>query len=112
VATTNQLPSVIPDALLDRFDAVIHVPIANPKAFDGQWNSAQLQDAAKKTIYLNQKPPAGKGNRPVGLRAFKAIDRIVGSGLELPKAAELVIGKEASQWLCASIILAEPAKAA
>jgi MoxR-like ATPase len=111
VATTNQLPSVIPDALLDRFDAVIHVPLPNPKAFCGAWNSNSLKDAAKKTIYLAQKPPAGKGNRPIGLRAFKAIDRIVGTGLELPKAAEIVIGKEASAWLCASILLADTALA-
>lgn len=112
IATTNQLPSVIPDALLDRFDAVIHVPLPNPKAFASAWHSNDLREAAKKTIYLAQNPPAGKGNRPIGLRAFKAIDRIHATGVPISKAAELVIGAEASHWLVASILLAEPTSVA
>lgn len=107
VATTNQQPTVMPEALLDRFDVVIHVDKPAPWAFKTGWHSREIAAAAEKTIYLNPDQVKGKGQRPIGLRAFKAIDRLHGqSGLPVPDAARLVIGAEAGRWLCTAMDLA------
>lgn len=106
VATTNQLPSVLPEALLDRFDVVIHVPKPSPFAFRPNcWNNQALSFAAQKAIYLTDGPQKGAGGRPVGLRAFKAIDRLHNSGLPMDHAARLVIGEEAGRWLMTAMTL-------
>jgi len=109
VATTNQLPSVLSDALLDRFDAVINVTLPNPKAFEAKWAHEGLRDAAKRVVYLNDASVRGKGGRPIGLRAFRSIDRFIASGVPLADAAQLVVGADASRWLVSAITLSDAA---
>ncbi len=107
VATTNQAPTVMPEALLDRFDVVLHVEKPAPIAFTRGWHSQDLAAAAEKTIYLGAETAKGKGQRPIGLRAFKAIDRLHGqAGMKIPDAARLVIGAEAGRWLCTAMRIA------
>jgi hypothetical protein len=115
VATTNQKPSVLPEALLDRFDVVMHVPMPSPDAFKAKWYSDKLRDAAIKTIFLKEeagqnliKEARANKNRHVGLRAFRAIDRIHGEGkIEIKDAARLVIGDDAGRWLMTALKIAE-----
>jgi hypothetical protein len=110
VATTNQLPQVIPPALLDRFDAVLHVELPNPRAFGGKWHSDKLRDAALNVLYLRsaeQNGIRGADGRDIGLRAFRSIDRYIGRGVTLQKACEIVIGKDAGQWLAVACSLSE-----
>lgn len=110
VATTNQLPQVMPPALLDRFDAVIHVPSANPAAFTGKWNSQALRNAALRVIYLKsaeREGIQGADGRQLGLRAFRAIDRYIGRGVPFAKACEIVIGAQAGKWLAVACQLSE-----
>jgi hypothetical protein len=108
VATTNQSPTVLPEALLDRFDVVCHVPSPSPFAFQGNnWNNQKLAETAEKAIYLSETPQRGQGQRPIGLRAYKAIDRLEHSGLPIQEAATLVIGEEASRWLMTAIQIAK-----
>lgn len=108
VATTNQVPTVMPEALLDRFDVVINVHKPAPWAFQTGWNDQRIAAAAERSIYLNDGGLKGKGNRPIGLRAFKAIDRLHGgaSSLPLEDASRLVIGAEAARWLCTAMQIA------
>lgn len=107
VATTNQSPTVIPEALLDRFDVVCHVPSPSPYAFvEKHWYNGDLAKTAAQAIYLSETPQRGKGNRVIGLRAYKAIDRLNGAGLQLKDAASLVIGEEASRWLMTAMSIA------
>lgn len=106
VATTNQLPSVIPEALLDRFDVIMHVTKPSPEAFKKGWNNQRIAQAAENTILLNKGDvPRGKGNRPVGLRCFRAIDRLENENIPLDKAASLVMGEEASRWFSTAMKL-------
>jgi len=108
VATTNQMPQVMPPALLDRFDAVLHVDRPNPRAFAGKWHSEKLRDAALSVLYLKsdeQSSIRGADGREIGLRAFRSIDRYVGRGVALEKACEIVIGKDAGQWLAVACSL-------
>lgn len=109
VATTNQAPTVMPEALLDRFDVVLHVRRPAPWAFlASQWHNPKLAEAAERTILLNANEAKGKGSRPIGLRAFKAIDRLHGAGkLPVEDAARLVVGAEASRWLCTAMALGQ-----
>ena len=110
IATTNQAPTVMPEPLLDRFDVVIHVTRPAPWAFQSGWYSRQLAEAAERAILLTSDGNSikGKGNRPIGLRAFKAIDRLHGgqAKLALNDAARLVIGKEAAHWFMTAMKLA------
>lgn len=109
VATTNQAPTVMPEALLDRFDVVMRVEKPAPWAFQNGWYSKELAEAAEKAIYLQDNQSLkGKGQRAIGLRAFKAIDNLSGNGssIDLPTAARLVIGEEASRWLMTAMKLA------
>lgn len=109
VATTNQNPGVLPEALLDRFDAIFNITKPAPEAFDESiWSSPRLARVAEECIYLNNAPPRGKGDRPIGLRAFRAMDRLVGAQLHLDDAARLVIGPQASSWLTTAMRIAEP----
>lgn len=101
VAATNQQPTVMPEALLDRFDCVFHVKYPCPDVFQPEhWTSEKLREAAKKMVYLpvEGEKRLAKG-RPVGLRAFRAMDRLHASGLSVSDAARLVLGEEASRWL-------------
>lgn len=110
VATTNQLPQVMPPALLDRFDAVIHVPTANPAAFTTKWNSVSLRNAALRVIYLRQAEREGiqgADGRQLGLRAFRSIDRYIGRGVPFAKACEIVVGANAGKWLAVACQLSE-----
>lgn len=107
LATTNQTPASLPEALRDRFDVTIHVTLPNPKAFDkAHWFDASLFEAAKRTIYLNDAPVKDRNNRPIGLRSFKSIDKLRSTGLPLEDAARLAIGADASRWLCSAVALA------
>ena len=107
VATTNQPVSVIPEALLDRFDVVCHVPSPSPFAFvEKHWHNGKLAATAEQAIYLSDRPQRGQGNRVIGLRAYKAIDRLEHAGVPLPEAANLVIGEEASRWLMTAMSIA------
>ena len=108
VATTNQAPTVIPEALLDRFDCVMHVSSVAPYAFTAPWYNAKLRDAAERTLLLSQTEAKGKGQRPIGLRAFKSMDRLIGEAkLDIKDASRLVIGEEAARWLMTAMSLAE-----
>lgn len=105
VATTNQQPTVMPEALLDRFDVVLHVKYPDPEVFkNGVWHDSKVKEAAKRTIYLNEKP-SGAGGRPMALRAFRAIDRLTGNGIKLEDATRLVVGAETSKWLATAMKL-------
>jgi hypothetical protein len=106
IATTNQPPTGIDEALLDRFDVVMHVPSPSPSAFEPRhWHSKPLCEAAKRCAYLPDSKVRGQGGRPVGLRAFKSIDRMIASGLDTPEAARLALGDEAGKWLCMAMTL-------
>lgn len=106
VATTNQKPSTLPEALLDRFDAVIEIKTPHPDAFaSNAWADQDLAEAAKRNIFLNVQPPKSGAGRPVGLRAFRAIDGLVRQGLDLEHASRLTLGAETGQWLCSAIKL-------
>jgi hypothetical protein len=106
VATSNQPPASIPEALLDRFDVVINVTVPSPSAFDPmQWHSPQLCEAAKRCAYLPDEKVRGQGGRPIGLRAFKSVDRMMASGMATQDAARLVLGVEAGKWLCMAMAL-------
>lgn len=105
VATTNQMPSVLPEALLDRFDAVFHVVKPAPWAFTTGWHNPELSRVAESAVYMGADVPKGKGSRPLGLRAFKSVDRLVQSGIEVGTAARLVMGPEAARWLSTAISL-------
>lgn len=108
VATTNQNPTVIPEALLDRFDVVLHVPKPCPVAFKANnWFNKKLPCIAEQSLYLSETAQKGMGGRPVGLRAFKAIDRLQASGMPLEDSARLVVGPEASRWLMTAIAIAK-----
>lgn len=108
VATTNQLPSVMPEALLDRFDVVINVMQPSPKVFSlGKWHNKALARAAENSIFLTREVPKGKEGRAIGLRAFRAIDRLNEAGLPLPDASRLVIGESASRWLMTSMAISK-----
>lgn len=112
VATTNQLPTVIPGALLDRFEVVIHVTAPNPAAFNPQlWNSPDLCEAAKRVVYSRgDNKPKARGGRPIGLRNFRAIDKMLGrSDLGIEFAATLVLGPDAGRWLCEAMRIAKAA---
>lgn len=107
VATTNQAPTVMPEALLDRFDCVMHVAHVAPYAFQAPWHNPGLRDAAERMLLLNSNEAKGKGQRPIGLRAYKSIDRLVGEGgLTMSAATRLVVGEEASRWLMTAMSLA------
>lgn len=109
VATTNQAPTVMPEALLDRFDVVMHVSKPAPDAFLPKgWHNKSLAEAAEKALLLSSPSDLrGKGQRPIGLRAFKSIDRLQGeNNLQLLDAARLVVGEEASRWLMTAMNLA------
>lgn len=106
VATTNQVPTTLPEALLDRFDTCIRVELPNPRAFYEQWHSNEVRVAAFRTTYLSSQPLKGPGNRTVGLRAFKSIDRFVGAGLPLDEAASMVLGDESGKWFAIAVRIA------
>jgi hypothetical protein len=109
VATTNQQPTVLPEALLDRFDAVFHVKYPSPEAFrKDAWEANSVREAAKKVVYLEEATNKGAGGRPVGLRAFRSIDRLHGGGKKLPLdvAARMVVGQESAHWLMTAMKLA------
>lgn len=112
VATTNQLPTVIPEALLDRFEVIIQVTAPNPAAFNpALWHSPVVCETAKRVVYgsTGNKPKARSG-RPIGLRNFRAIDKMMArGGLDLGSAATLVLGAEAAQWLVHALRIAEAA---
>lgn len=107
VATTNEVPTVLSAALLDRFDAVIQITKPNPEAFaEASWHNQDLRAAAAAAIFLNKSGVrVGQGGRPVGLRAFKSIDRFCKSGLPLDQAAEIAVGKELAKWLVTSLVI-------
>lgn len=103
VATTNQLPTVLQPALLDRFDAVLHVEKPNPAAFGGVWHSDVLCMVAARTFFLKgTTPPRCADGRVLGLRSFRAIDRYLGRGVPFAKSCQLVVGNEAGVWLAAA----------
>lgn len=107
LATTNQQPSSLPEALQDRFDVIINIKIPAPAAFNPEgWNNKQLCEAAKRAIYLSDSPVKGKTGKPIGLRAFRSIDRLIGQGLKIEDASRLAIGEDASRWLCSAVTLA------
>lgn len=108
VATTNELPTILSAALLDRFDAVISITKPNPEAFQAShWFNQDLRLAAASSVFLNKTPKAGAGGRPIGLRAFKSVDRFCKAGLALPDAAKIALGEEPGKWLVSALILAE-----
>jgi len=111
VATTNQLPTTLPEALLDRFEVVLQAPLPNPAAFThGLWHSEQLLEAAKRTVYVpSNPPPKGRGGRPIGLRNFNAMDRLVSRGLDIKDAARLVVGQDAGNALISAMKIAKAA---
>lgn len=101
VATTNQLPTVIPEALLDRFEVVIQVTAPNPAAFNPQlWHSKDLCEAAKRVVYNpGESKTKARNGRSVGLRNFRAIDKMMArGGLSMESAASLVLGAETGRW--------------
>jgi len=104
VATTNELPSVLQANLLDRFEVVYNVQFPNPEAFKG-WHNEDLAQIARKTLFLRTNESASRtpDGRKLGLRGFRAVDQGLARGLELEKAAQLTLGKEVGQWLCAAI---------
>lgn len=106
VATTNQIPTVLPEALLDRFDTCIHVTTPNPVAFLSPWHSKQVRAAAFRITYLSSQKLKGPGNRNIGLRAFKSIDRFVGAGIALDEAASMVLGDESGKWFSIAVKIA------
>lgn len=106
VATTNESPTVLSPALLDRFDAVLKISKPNPAAFKPEhWHNEALCYAALSGIYLNKSPRAGSAGRPIGLRAFKSIDRLHKGGLPLEEAAKIAVGEECAKWLVSALIL-------
>jgi hypothetical protein len=118
VATTNQKPSIIPEALLDRFDVVMPVTRPCPDAFENGWHVEDIRQAALRSIFLvgadnnanelASKAKAVKG-RTVGLRAFRSIDRMVGvEKLAVADAARLVLGEEAARWFDVALKIAKP----
>ena len=106
VATTNETPTVLSAALLDRFDAVLKIEKPNPAAFDVKhWHNHALCYAALSGVYLGKSPKAGSAGRPIGLRAFKSIDRLNKGGLPLEEAARIAVGEDVAKWLVSAIIL-------
>lgn len=106
VATTNQQPTVMPEALLDRFDAVLHVKYPNPAVFAKQnWFKQSIMEAAERAVYLNESKQTG-GSRPIALRAFRSIDRYHQKGLKIDDAARLVVGADAGRWLMTALKIA------
>ena len=109
VGTTNQIPTVLPEPILDRMDAVLHIKYPNPEIFTeelGLWTSSQVREAAKRAIFLSDTQMQGQGGRRVGLRAFLSIDRLIAKGLNIEDAGRLVLGKEGGRWLNTAIELA------
>lgn len=104
VATTNQMPTILPEALLDRFDIVLQVPMPNPIAFAlKSWHNQDICEAAKRAIYLGDTKARGHGGRPIGLRNYRAIDRLTNGGVKIEDASRLVIGEQAAQWFCMAL---------
>lgn len=111
VATTNQMPSSLPDALLDRFEVVIQATMPNPAAFKPSlWHDQGLRDAAQRIVYVPSNPPAkGRGGKVIGLRNLRAVDALVARGLTLEDASRLVIGDDAARWLVSAMKIAQAA---
>ncbi len=108
IASTNEAPSGLPEPLLDRFDVVLKVEFPNPAAFiKDRWHSPEVCEAACRTIFLAKETPRGVGGRAIGLRGFRALDGLLGKGLDLEAAARLVVGDAAAEWLVTSINLAK-----
>lgn len=106
VATTNEIPTVLSAALLDRFDAVIKIERPNPEAFAPElWHNQDLRLAAAAAVYLNKTPRAGSGGRLIGLRAFRSVDRFVAGGLSIDQAARVALGEECGKWLVSALAL-------
>lgn len=100
VATTNQKPTIMPEALLDRFDVVAYVNWPCPAAFEpSQWHSPDLCHIAAKTLFSTENELRGDNERPIGLRAFRSVDRLLAAGVPTEAAFQMVMGEKVSSSL-------------
>jgi MoxR-like ATPase len=98
VCTDNIAPSVLPEALRDRFDITVEIKEVHPNALAKL--SDKLKAIASSVIYLED------DFRRVGLRNLYSIDRLSNNGFTMEEACVLVLGKEKAQHLFSSIQLA------
>lgn len=98
VCTTNQSPGILPEALHDRFDSVVHVQYPNPAAFQPEhWSNPELCQIAKEIVYLTDNAAKTDSGRTIGVRALKSLDRFVGNGVPIEVAARLALGENAGE---------------
>lgn len=83
VATTNDDLEMLPEALLDRFEARITIDVPHPNAI------ARLQDPYKTFVENCYKDP----NNTISLRDVYALSNLIAKGIEPRTAAACVFGK-------------------
>jgi MoxR-like ATPase len=101
IATTNELPSILPDALLDRFDLVLmaHRPAAGiyaglPKAYAA---------AIQRDFATRFSASALTHARTMGVRSMLTVHRLEQAGIDNVDALALVFGPDAATELAASL---------